>query len=78
MKKLFLIVAVGTTTMFSCTKEDSCNCGTIANDGIDNGCYWLDVRSECSGNTKRFCFDQDVWLDSHVGEGICLNNEVAW
>ena len=55
------------TVLTSCSKEDddainkNCNCGTIANDGIDTNpdgtsCYWLEIRSECSGNKKKFCF----------------------
>ena len=55
-----------------------CNCGTIANDGIDNGCYWLEIRNNCSGNKKTFCFDQDIWMDAYVGDNFCVYNETEW
>jgi hypothetical protein len=78
--KMLFIAMVSMLILTGCQKEDvtPCNCGTIANDGIDNGCYWLEIRSDCSGNKKRFCFDQDVWLDSYVGERFCVTNETGW
>ncbi len=61
----------------------NCNCGTIANDGIDtnpdgSSCYWLEIRSECSGNKKKFCFDQDVWMNNYVGSNFCVTNQPGW
>lgn len=78
MKKLMLVFAVA--MMFtSCTKEDEqCNCGTIANDGINGSCYWLEIRNDCSGNKKTFCFDQDVWMDAYVGSHFCVTNQGEW
>jgi len=74
-----LTIVTVSTLMTGCVKEEEeCNCGVITNDGIDNGCYWLEIRNDCSGNKKKFCFDQDVWLDSHVGELFCVTNEVSW
>jgi len=84
MKKLktiltWLTILIVLTVISGCTKEEEeCNCGVIANDGIDNGCYWLEIRSDCTGNKKEFCFDQDVWLDSHVGDRFCVTNEIGW
>lgn len=85
MRTLFLvtIILVG---IISCSKVENptpapapkqCNCGVIANDGIDNNptCYWLEVRNECSGNKKKFCFDQDIWLNSAVGTRICITTQ---
>ncbi len=58
-KATLLILALAMIiTVSSCTKDEPCNCGTIANDGIDGSCYWLEIRNECSGNKKKFCFDQ--------------------
>lgn len=74
-----LTIVTASTLMVGCVKEEEeCNCGVIANDGIDNGCYWLEIRNDCSGNKKKFCFDQDVWLGSYVGERFCVTNEVSW
>ena len=70
-----LLLCVGMT---SCKKEEDCNCGTIANDGITDDCYWLEVRNDCSGNKKKFCFDEDIWFDNFVGDPICVNNEPNW
>lgn len=77
-----MCVALTLTIVVSgCKKEETepCNCGTIANDGIDlNGCHWLEIRNACSGNKKKFCFDADVWMDANVGENFCVTNEQQW
>lgn len=79
MKKLMMIImlAIG---LVSCNKEEDkqCNCGTIANDGITGTCYWLEIRNDCSGNKKTFCFDQDVWMDAYVGSNFCVTNQAPW
>jgi hypothetical protein len=79
MKKLIMIVmlAIG---LVSCNKEEDkpCNCGTIANDGINGSCYWLEIRNDCTGNKKTFCFDQDVWMDAYVGSNFCVTNQGQW
>lgn len=85
MKKLLLgLLIVLSVGLVSCEKDEfedeqtSCTCGTIANDGIDNGCYWLEIRNSCSGNKKVFCFDQDVWLNAFVGESFCVSGVDSW
>jgi hypothetical protein len=79
MKKLIMIfmLAIG---LVSCGKEEDkqCNCGTIANDGINGSCYWLEIRNDCTGNKKTFCFDQDVWMDAYVGSNFCVTNQGQW
>ncbi len=87
MKKLFLVLTLAVMLM-SCEKDEEysapekCNCGTIANDGIDNINnqlkYWLEIRNSCSGNKKKFYFDQDIWMTAYVGTDICLNNVSSW
>lgn len=72
---VLLLLCVG---MASCQKEENCNCGTIANDGITDDCYWLEIRSDCSGNKKKFCFDQDVWFTNYVGDHFCVTNQPDW
>ena len=75
MKQIILIAIV---LLASCKKEKDCNCGIIANDGITNGCYWLEIRNDCTGNKKKFCFDQDVWQSNYVGDPFCVANEPKW
>lgn len=80
MKKLMMIMilAIG---LVSCSKEEDnkqCNCGTIANDGIDGSCYWLEIRNDCTNNKKKFCFDQDVWMNAYVGSNFCVSNQNQW
>ena len=76
MKKLIFCLAVATAFLSSCKKE--CNCGVIANDGITNGCYWLEIRNNCSNNKKQFCFDQDIWMNNQVGDNFCVTNSTGW
>ncbi len=80
MKTIFsmMLLFVIAISFQSCKKDEPCNCGTIANDGIDGNCYWLEIRNECSGNKKRFCFDEDVWLNNHVGDNFCVTNQGEW
>jgi len=79
MKKTMMFMAVIAMLLLSCKKEEEqCNCGTIANDGIDNGCYWLEIRNDCSGNKKKFCFDEDVWMNNHPGDHFCVYNVEPW
>ena len=82
MKKLTIILTVailiGLSVMYSCEKDKDCNCGVIANDGIDGDCYWLEIRNDCTGNKKKFCFDQDIWMNNQVGENFCVTGESKW
>ena len=87
-KALFILMFAFTLT--ACEKEEpepeqpqtnqQCNCGTIANDGIDSAtnCYWLEIRNECSGNKKKFCFDEDIWMNNYVGDRFCVSNVTSW
>lgn len=74
---LLMLLSIG---LVSCNKEENkpCNCGTVANDGIDGSCYWLEIRNDCSGNKKTFCFDQDVWMTAYVGSNFCVTNQGQW
>ena len=84
MKKVLFIAL--TIALFSCKKDSpepsksnkECNCGTVANDGIDGDCYWLEVRNQCSDNKKRWCFDQDIWSTAYVGSHFCVTNVTSW
>ena len=83
MKKLTLILALS-TVFFSCKKENKkCNCGEITNDNIeidDNGTmfYTLTLTNDCSGNSGKYYFTYDVWLDANVGENFCVTNVSSW
>ena len=77
MKKYLLLIIIA-LAFLGCTKDKPCNCGIIANDGITNGCYWLEIRNDCSGNKKKFCFDQDIWMSNYVGDPFCVTNQPAW
>ncbi len=80
--KNIITTAVISLLFISCTKEElkKCNCGTVANDGIDINpeCYWLEIRNDCTGNKKKFCFDEDIWLQYSPGEKICVTNQSQW
>ena len=75
MRNLLVIALTSTLLFSSCTKEEDCTCGEILNDGIDNGCYWLEIRNDCTGNRKQFCFDQSGWTDAFVGTDFCVTGE---
>ncbi len=86
MKKTLIFLGLISLILISCKKEEEdkqCNCGTIANDGIStnadgSSCYWLEIRNDCSGNKKQFCFDQDVWMNNSVGSHFCVTNQSSW
>ena len=79
MKRVILLLAAAAITM-SCEKEEEvvCNCGIIANDGIDSGCHWLEIRNYCSGNKRAFCVDRDVWINAPVGTEFCVTSSGSW
>ncbi len=74
MRYIIIIIAL----LFASCKKEDCNCGTIVSDGIDGDCYWLRIENDCSGNTKKFCFDYDTWFDGNPGENFCVTNETSW
>ena len=73
-------MAIIALSFTSCRKETFCdsNCGVIVDDGITAGCNWLDIRNDCSGNVKRFCFDINTWFNNYVGDDFCVTNETSW
>ena len=77
MKKLLSVLLISIILM-GCEKED-CSCGVITNDEIlENNCYSLTIRNDCSDNYKTFCFDYDVWLENQKGSNFCVTNEDSW
>jgi hypothetical protein len=75
---LLSFVCLSIIGLTGCEKECTSTCGTIANDGIEGNCYWLEIRNSCSGNKQVFCVDQDIWWDSYVGEQFCVTNVSPW
>jgi hypothetical protein len=86
MKKLIIVfvsffLGLGLT---SCEElvNGPCNCGTIANDGLEttggNVKYWLEVRNNCSQTKQKFYVDGDVWMNNGVGSEICFTNQSQW
>jgi len=84
MKKVVLILGLVTMALSSCKKEGkrelcTTNCGTIINDGIDvDGCHWLEIQNDCTGNNKIFCFDENTWMNNYVVGSFCVTNEPSW
>ena len=79
MKKLTitLLFALAALTFGSC--EDTfqeCNCGTILSDRVSD--YSVVIRSECSGNEKRFTLQPGDWINAHVGTRYCITNSTGW
>jgi hypothetical protein len=83
MRKVALVLGL-TALLFSCKKENKkCNCGEITNDNIEfdgsgNMYYTLTIKNDCSGNSGKYYFDYNVWLDANVGENFCVTNVSSW
>ena len=76
-----LIIGLSIFVFSSCEKDTikRCNCGVIVNDGITNGCHWLEIENSCTGNKKTFCFDENTLdEDNYVGTYFCIFNEPKW
>ena len=58
------------------TPQAACNCGTIQSDRVSD--YSVVIKSDCSGNSKRFYLSQSEWLDAHVGTYLCITNSNGW
>jgi hypothetical protein len=80
MKKLLYLTMLGALlSLTACEKEPKdCNCGRIVDDGITGTCYWVDIRSKCSGNVKRFCLSKGDWMNAHAGSDYCITNSTGW
>jgi|GEM_PF-1274801 hypothetical protein len=84
MRYVKILTIIFAISFIGCSDDDTpnpnkdCNCGTVANDGIDNDCYWLELRNNCSDNKKTFCVDQDKWMDAHPGTQFCITNSGSW
>lgn len=76
MKKLIFSLAVATTLLASCKKDEVCNCGEVVSDNASN--YSVDIKNSCSGNVKTWYLSQDDWMDAYVGSNYCITNTESW
>jgi len=65
-------------TVMSCSKEESedCNCGLIVSDDVTD--YSVTIRSDCSGNERRFTLTEGDWFNAHPGDDYCITNSTGW
>ena len=80
MKKVIVGLAV-MIAFASCGKEESiltpdCNCGLVVSDRVSD--YSVVIRSDCSGNEKRFYLQQGDWINAHPGSDYCITNSSGW
>ena len=77
MKKNVLIV-LACILAFGCESEEaeSCNCGLIVSDNVTD--YSVVIRSNCSGNEKRFNLSEGDWMNAHPGDDYCITNSSGW
>jgi len=67
-------------SLFSCQKEEdsvttNCKCGSISSDGNTTDSFWIEVRNNCTSNKKKVYMDEDLWMNAHVGDKRCYDNE---
>ena len=76
MKKLLLLSL--TILLFSCNgnEDEDCNCGRILSDNVED--YSVVIRSDCSGNEKRFTLAPGDWINAFVGSDYCITNSEGW
>ena len=79
MKKITLIIVASIFFLAGCQKDKRCNCGEIVRMGITNtNCYYMVIKNSCSGNEKRFCYDEQIWSKYKVGEQKCVPLFETW
>ena len=85
MKNLAFILVASVVLVMSCTKEGdldvtptqpNCNCGTVQSDRVSD--YSVVIKSDCSGNNKRFYLSQGDWMNAHPGHDFCITNSNGW
>ena len=80
MKRVIIAVALALGVM-SCNKEDiqaGCECGVVTDDRISttNGYvyYYTTYRRDCDGKEQEVQVNQSTYLNFHVGDEICFDN----
>lgn len=76
MKKLIFSLAVATTLLASCKKDEVCNCGTIVSDNPAD--YSVDIKNDCSENVKTWYLSEGDWMSAYVGTHYCIENTTSW
>jgi hypothetical protein len=74
MKKLIVLVSIA-IGLASCEKE-SCNCGVIQSDNVND--YSVVIKNSCSQNVKTFYLSEGDWMNAHPGDDYCINNVESW
>ncbi len=70
-------MAVCTALLTSCKKETQpCNCGEILSDNASD--FSVDIKNDCSGNTKTWYLSESDWMNAHVGTHYCITNTTSW
>jgi hypothetical protein len=83
-----LLLSLLTVSVLSCKKDnetkplENCNCGLITedNNGTTNNQSWytINVRNNCTDNTKTFYLSKGDWMNAHAGDSFCFSNEAEW
>ena len=75
-------LAIALVSLGACEKDKEedkeCNCGTVVDDPIRNGNYYLDVRNECSSRIRSIEVSYSDWLSKSNGDRACFSNPSSW
>ena len=74
--KQFIILIFFALSIFSCKKEEVCNCGLVVRDNVAD--YSVVIRNSCTGNEKRFVLSPGDWMNAYVGSNYCITNVSSW
>ena len=83
MIKIVLSAIIGLTILSSCNKEEEieegCECGTIISDRISSSggytYYYSTFRRDCDNTTQELQVTQQSYLNYHVGDYTCFENQ---
>lgn len=85
MKKIFLALAILSTTLVSCEKEvemRDCNCGIIQDTIIDSPITPIEIKNNCSGNLGYYSISEIMMYEGFprpvYGQGVEVCWKVAW
>jgi len=81
MKKILLIALLALGVLACKTKDETlfsgpCNCGNVLSD--DSRDYSVVIKSNCSGNEKKWILSRADWMNAHVGSDYCITNSSGW
>jgi len=73
---LFIFFSLMILSVFSCKKEEGCNCGLILDDDVTT--YSIKIRNDCTNNEAWFTLQPGDWIHAHPGEHYCITNVTSW